>query len=88
MEEGGLRNFKATVNFVLVGPKQMPADVQAKLNAAANKVIATEAFYGKVKSVGGVEISKPQTPAQVGAHIVADEARWDALVKAANIQLE
>ncbi|MEJ8846665.1 Bug family tripartite tricarboxylate transporter substrate binding protein [Variovorax rhizosphaerae] len=88
MEEGGMRNFKATVNFVLVGPKQMPADTQARLNAAANKVVVSEAFYSKVKSVGGVELSKPQTPAQVGAHIVAEEARWDALVKAADIQLE
>ena len=88
LEEGGLRNFKATVNFVLVGPKQMTAEGLTKLNAAANRVIASEAFYSKVKSVGGVEMSKPQTPAQVGAHIATEEARWDALVKAADIQLE
>ncbi len=88
MDEAGLRNFKATVNFVLVAPKQTPADVQAKLNSAANKVTATEAFYSKVKSVGGVEISRPATPAQVGTHIVDEEARWDNLVRLANIQLE
>ena len=88
MDEAGLRNFKATVNFVLVGPKQTPADVVGKLNAAANKVIASDAFYGKVKSIGGVEMSKPATPAQVAAHIAAEEARWEELVRLADIQLE
>ncbi|NML43259.1 hypothetical protein HHL11_05820 [Ramlibacter sp. G-1-2-2] len=88
MDEGGLRGFKATVKFVLLGPKQMPADVLNRLNAAANKVIASKAFYEKVKSVGGVEMSPPATPAQVHARIVEDEARWDNVVQKANIQLE
>jgi len=88
MDEAGMPGFKATVNFVLVGPKQTPSDVLAKLNAAANKVIAGEAFATKMKAVGGVEMSRPATSAQVGAHIVAEEARWDAVVKKADIQLE
>ncbi|CAN5815330.1 tripartite tricarboxylate transporter substrate binding protein [soil metagenome] len=88
MDEAGLPAFKATVNFVLVGPKQTPPDVVAKMNAAANKVIASDAFAAKMKVVGGVEMSRPATPAQVGAHIVAEEARWDAVVKKADIQLE
>ncbi|MBA2961138.1 MULTISPECIES: Bug family tripartite tricarboxylate transporter substrate binding protein [Ramlibacter] len=88
MSEGGLPGFKATVKFVLVGPKQMPADVLARLNAAANKVIASEGFYAKVKSVGGVELSRPATPVQVGAAIAAEEAKWDDVVKKANIELE
>jgi tripartite-type tricarboxylate transporter receptor subunit TctC len=88
MSEAGLPGFNATVKFVLVAPKQTPADVVGKLNAAANKVIASEAFYTKVKSVGGVEMSKPATPAQVGAQIADDEAKWDAVVKKAEIQLE
>jgi tripartite-type tricarboxylate transporter receptor subunit TctC len=88
MEEAGLPNFQAAVDFVLVGPKQTPPEVLAKLNAAANQVIATDAFYNKVKSLGGVKISRPASPAQVGAYIAAEEARWDALVKSGNIQLE
>jgi tripartite-type tricarboxylate transporter receptor subunit TctC len=88
MEEAGLHNFKAAVDFVLVGPKQTPPEVLKKLNAAANQVIVTEAFYNKVKSLGGVQVSSPATPTQVGAYIAAEEARWDALVKSANIQLE
>lgn len=88
MEEAGLRGFQAAVDFVLVAPKQTPPEVLARLNAAANKVIASEAFYAKVKGLGGVTVSKPATPAQVGAYIAAEEARWDNLVKTGNIQLE
>ncbi|EJL72315.1 hypothetical protein PMI12_04059 [Variovorax sp. CF313] len=88
MEEGGLRSFKATVRFVLVAPKQTPSDVVGKLNAAANKVLSSEAFYTRVKSVGGVEMSRPATPSQVAAQIAGEEAKWDALVKKAEIQLE
>ncbi len=88
MEEAGLKNFKVAVKFVLVGPKQIPAGVVTKLNDAANKVIASESFYNKVKTLGGVEMSSPATPAQVGLRIVAEEKKWNSLVKEANIQLE
>ncbi len=88
MAEAGLPNFTATVKFVLVGPKQMPAEVLSRLNAAANKVVASDAFYAKVRSVGGVEVSRPSTPAQVGAAIADDETKWDNLVRKANIDLE
>ncbi|SCK19086.1 Tripartite-type tricarboxylate transporter, receptor component TctC [Variovorax sp. HW608] len=88
MEEAGLPGFKATVRFVLLAPRQTPAEVVAKLNAAANKVISNEAFYSKVKSVGGIEVSKPATPAQVGAQIAREEEMWEAVVRKAEIQLE
>ena len=60
----------------------------AKLNAAANKVIASDAFYTKVKSIGGVEVPKPATSTQVGATIAEEEARWADVVKKAEIVLE
>jgi tripartite-type tricarboxylate transporter receptor subunit TctC len=88
LDEGGMRNFKATVRFVLVAPKKTPAEVVDKLNAAANKVIGSEAFFNRVRPVGGVVLSKPATPAQVGARIAEEEGSWDALVKKADIQLE
>lgn len=88
MSEAGLPGFTASIRFVLVAPKQTPADVVAKLNAAANKVIANEAFYPKVKAIGGVQISRPATPAQVGATISNDEAHWADVVKKAGIVLE
>lgn len=86
--EAGLPGFHARASFVLVAPKQTPADVVARLNAAANKVLGGSNFYPKVRSIGGVEVSAPATPAQVGSAIAAEEARWDAVVKKAGIALE
>lgn len=86
--EAGLPGFNARASFVLVAPKQTPADVLAKLNAAANKVLSGSNFYPRVKSIGGVEVSKPATSAQVGSIIAAEEARWDDVVKKAGIVLE
>lgn len=86
--EAGLPGFNARASFVLVAPKQTPSDVLAKLNAAANKVLSGGNFYPKVKSIGGVEVAAPATPAQVASSIAAEEARWDAVVKKAGIVLE
>ncbi len=86
--EAGLPGFNARASFVLVAPKQTPADVVAKLNAAANKVLAGSNFYPKVKSIGGVQVYPPATSAQAGAIIAAEEARWDDVVKKAGIVLE
>lgn len=88
MEEAGLPNFKATVDFVLVAPKQTPADVIARLNGSANKILAGDKFYNQVKSLGGVQVSQPASPAQVKAYINSEEARWNDLVNTANIKLE
>ena len=86
--EAGVSGFVARAKFVLVAPKQTPSDVIAKLNAASNKVLTGTTFYPKVKSIGGVEVPAPATPAQVGTLIAEDEARWDAVVKKAGIALE
>ncbi|RYZ01071.1 MAG: hypothetical protein EOO24_15575, partial [Comamonadaceae bacterium] len=86
--EAGVSGFNARAKFVLVAPRQTPADIVARLNAAANKVLAGSTFHAKVKSIGGVEVSPPATSAQAGALIAEEEARWDAVIKKAGIVLE
>jgi hypothetical protein len=49
---------------------------------------ARRAFDTRGKPVGGVVLSAPATPAEVGKRIAAEEERWNALVKKAEIQLE
>lgn len=88
ISEGGLSTFSARAKFVLVAPKQTAPDVISKLNAASNKVLSGTTFYPKVKSIGGVEVAAPATPAQVGAAITDEEARWDSVIKKAGIVLE
>ena len=58
------------------------------LNSAINAAIATDAFLARVRPIGGVQVSKPLTPAQAAAFLDHEEARWQKLVKDQNIQLE
>jgi hypothetical protein len=93
MEEAGMLGFKTTTDapaahLFIVGPPQMPADIQKKLNEASNMVLSNPAFPGKVRAVGIVGMSPQGNPAQVAAAISTGEARWDALIKGANIPLE
>ena len=88
LEEAGLPGFRAGVDFVVVAPKGTPAEVVARLNEAISQVTASETFSGRIKQIGGMEIAAPATPAQTGAYIASQEAKWDAIVKAANIKLE
>jgi len=70
----------------LIGPKGMPAAAVAKLNEAFNKALAApdlrEKITGPGNEVGG------GTPEEFAAFIAAENQRWSALVKKANIKLE
>jgi tripartite-type tricarboxylate transporter receptor subunit TctC len=69
----------------LIGPKGMPADVVAKLNATFNKALAMpdmrEKITGPGNEVGG------GTPAEFASFIAAENRRWAALVKSARIHI-
>jgi tripartite-type tricarboxylate transporter receptor subunit TctC len=70
----------------LIGPKGLPRDAVAKLNEAFNKALATpdlrEKITGPGNEVGG------GTPEEFAAFIAAEQKRWSALVKSANIKLD
>lgn len=84
--EAGMSNFTYTVPYVLVAAKGTPSADIARLNAATNKIIASERFRSKLKGIG-VQIAQPNNPAQAADFIAAEEKRWDDLLKAANITL-
>jgi tripartite-type tricarboxylate transporter receptor subunit TctC len=88
LDESGMKGFTAALTYTVVTTKGTPPDVIAKLNSTINTVIASDSFARKVKPMGGVEISRPQTPAQTGEFILREEERWNGLVKSANIQLQ
>jgi tripartite-type tricarboxylate transporter receptor subunit TctC len=69
----------------LIGPKGMPADVVAKLNATFNKALAApdmrEKITGPGNEVGG------GSAAEFAAFIEGENKRWSALVKSAQIKV-
>jgi tripartite-type tricarboxylate transporter receptor subunit TctC len=81
--ESGLPGFEASVWYALLAPAGTPPEVINKLNAAVNGFLATPAtqeLFGKlgVQSAGG-------TPAELKTFIAGEIAKWEPIVKGANI---
>lgn len=87
MAEAGMPDFTNTVAYVLVAPRGTPPEIVGKLNAATNRIIGSEQFHRKLGGIG-LEIARPNTLAQAAEFIQAEEARWENLLKTANIVLE
>jgi tripartite-type tricarboxylate transporter receptor subunit TctC len=86
MEEVGFKGFDAMQWYGSVGPAGMPADVVRRLNETQVAVLKTPDLAEKLASEA-VE-PWPMTPEDFGQYIRAEIARWTALAKARNIQLD
>ena len=86
LEEAGLKGFDAQQWYGIVGPAGMPAPIVKQLNEALAQVLAQPDFKEKL-SAEAVELM-PMSPEQFAAYMKADIARWSALAKARNINLD
>jgi len=86
MEEVGFKGFDAMQWYGSVGPAGISADVVKRLNETQVAVLKTPDLRDKL-AAEAVE-PWPMTPEQFGEYIRAEIARWTALAKARNIQLE
>lgn len=86
MEEVGFKGFDAMQWYGSVGPAGMAPDIVKRLNDT--QVAVLKAPDLREKLAGEAVDPWPMTPEQFGDYIVADIARWTALAKARNIQLE
>jgi tripartite-type tricarboxylate transporter receptor subunit TctC len=86
LEELGLKNFDAMQWYGVVGPANMPREVVSRLNLSLAQVLSAADLREKLSS----EAIEPQamSPEAFGKYIQADVARWTALVKAQNLQIE
>jgi tripartite-type tricarboxylate transporter receptor subunit TctC len=72
--------------YGLYAPAGTPADVIARLNAAAKKAAQTPDFKKRVESEGlAVGVG---TPAELDAYVRAEEARWRKIVKENNVKAD
>jgi len=83
MTELGLADFDVGTWTGLVGPKGMPADVVQKINGAVSEVV-NDAAVKKRLVEEGAEI-RLMTPAEFGAFMRQENARWVKVVKDAGI---
>jgi tripartite-type tricarboxylate transporter receptor subunit TctC len=86
MEEVGFKGFDAMQWYGSVGPAGIPADVVRRLNETQVAVLNTPDLRDKL-AAEAVE-PWPMAPEQFGEYIRAEIARWTALAKSRNIQLE
>jgi len=78
--------YEVSVWFGISGPKGIPPDIVAKLNAAINAVLANPKIKDRFHDLGGEVM--PMSPAEFG-HLVADEtAKWAKVVKSAGLKVE
>ena len=70
--------------YGLYAPAGTPAEVVAKLNAAAKKAAQSDEFRNKIEQEG-LSVSAG-TPEELDAYVKAEEIRWRKIVKENNIQ--
>ena len=86
LDESGFKGFDAMQWYGVVGPAGMPAAIVKQLNESLAQVLKAPDLREKLS----IEAVEPivMSPEQFGQFIVADIARWTALARARNIQLE
>ena len=84
--EAGVPGYSAPTWTGLIGPAGMPKAIVDKINAAANRVLATPAFRERFAAVGD-ELAGG-TPEEFGATIKNDLAKWKDVVQRSGAKLE
>jgi tripartite-type tricarboxylate transporter receptor subunit TctC len=82
--EGGLADFVVSGWYVLVAPAKTPQGVIERVNDAAQKALKNEAVLARLAASGTQPIGAG--PVEAAAHIRAEMARWDRVLKAAGVQ--
>lgn len=86
MAEAGLPKVDAAPDFGLVGPAGLPADILARLAAAAQAAVRDEAIRKRMEEIGYQPIGS--TPQDYAAHIDTMIAKWRHIIEVGNIKPE
>jgi tripartite-type tricarboxylate transporter receptor subunit TctC len=70
----------------LFAPAKTPADVVSKLNEAANKALKDPAVIARMGEFSAAIVGS--TPEELGKHVTAELAKWEPVVKDANVQMD
>jgi tripartite-type tricarboxylate transporter receptor subunit TctC len=85
--ESGLPGFVSTTWFGIYGPRGLPPDIAAKLNAEFNKAMQAAEVRERFVRLGA-DVAAANTPAQFAAMVQADSDRWAALIRERKITLD
>ena len=85
--ESGLPGFVSTTWFGIYGPRGLPADIAARLNAEINKAMQSAELRERLARLGA-DVAVANTPAQFAAMVQADSDRWAAIIRERKITLD
>jgi len=81
-----LPGFESTTWFGLYGPKGLPADILAKVNAAVAQTLTDTEVSGKLARLGIEPVTG--TPQQFAQMVAADTAKWKKIITQRKITAE
>lgn len=81
--ESGYPGFESYDWQGVIVPAHTPAAIIAKLNKTLNRILSSQAVKDKIASMGATATGS--TPAQLGARIRSEIAKWTKVVKEAHI---
>lgn len=87
LAEQGLKDFDVSVFFGIVAPAGTPPATVGKLNAAFIDVLKQPDVRQSLEAQG-LEIATGQSPAQLGAFIRREAAKWRDVVKASGARVD
>jgi tripartite-type tricarboxylate transporter receptor subunit TctC len=82
--EAGVPSYEATQWYGLVAPAGTPAETIARLHAEATAALNTQEMKDKLAGDGAEPVGT--TPAEFGAHIKSELAKWTDVARAAKIE--
>jgi len=78
--------YEVSVWFGISGPKGMPPEIVAKLNAAINAVLANPKIKDRFHELGGEVM--PMSPTEFGKLVADETVKWAKVVKSAGLKVE
>jgi tripartite-type tricarboxylate transporter receptor subunit TctC len=84
--EAGVPGYAAVIHYGMVAPAGLNRAIAERLNAALRAALASEDIRARIAEEGGEPLSG--TLEQQAADIVAEEAKWGALVRKLGIRSE
>lgn len=83
LDEAGVEGYEANSWQCVVGPAKLPPEIVARLNKVLAEVVAEPASKAHFQRIGMQ--AGTSTPAENGAHIKSEVARWAKVIQAAGI---
>lgn len=84
--EAGLPDFVSGTWTLLLAPANLPAPILERLSSEVVRIVRSPALKAKLDGLGIEPVGN--APAEAGAFLRAEVAKWGEVIRAANVKLE